>query len=673
MPLLPPRRLTLTFLLLLFAAVWESDQARAEEALKPSDVFLQGFMMLREVRKLEMGERYAEAARKCREASEMYDSIARRWPAWQTEMLESRRKKVRGDYRRLQQLAIEQGSFPDEATGDQRGDGLPQRESSSAGASIQPRLTKPGGIARAPRTATPRQRFEQLQREVDRLRADRARLIRQSQDQVDNAAAANRSLGVEREKVARLREQLSQAETELSRLEGTGVVALKNQVDELREQLALATEKLKEQNEQTNQVLESYAKAQETIAELTLIAEDLTQQRDEMAAIIKGLQTEDSSLDLITENARLREQLNAAQARVDELEFSKLESDAEITRLREEVSQLRLELATVKAENEAYKQRMLALQGSLDETGRELSTQYGPIEQQTRLENELLRDIIRRQLKQQAFRQQKRALFIEELEGLQSGSDDLIAKIDTLAQEVSLSEAERALLDEKRTEPEMVDTGSVSSGASTLGEGAVDQKVRRFAEAAAYNFGLGRFESALAHYEDILEFAPQDVETLCNLGVTKIRLNQVEAARGLFDRAILSNGQSSRAHFMHGVASFHLDDTEAAVASIRKAIGIEPNDPELSSFLGVVHLVRAEWKEAVETLTMAVDLQPRHATAHYNLSYALLNGGSADPQRALEHYQKAVKHGLAPNERMETYFRKLQGSPTDGVPDVPAS
>lgn len=629
----------------------------AADALKPSDVFLQGFMLLREVRKLEAAGQYAAAAQKNREAGEMYASIARRWPAWQAEMLETRRKKVREAQRRLDRVAADAAAAG--VDGSEEGElSLPSRSGERPSVSL-PNTQRPAGVATPPRAKTPRQKFQMLEREVERLRADRARLIRQSQDQADHSAAANRNLGLEREKVARLQTDLDVAKAKLNRLEGSGVVALQQQVEELTAQLSEATEKLKSQNDQTEKLLAAYESAQDQIAEMTLQTEELTQQRDEMAAIIKGLQTGESSLELVTENARLREQLNATQARVDQLEFDKLEDQAEIERLRLEVSQLRVELAQVKQENEAYKQRLLELQGSLDETNQELTSLPMDAENAVvRQENTMLRDIIERQLRQQAFRQQKRALMIEELQSVELGSDELIAKIDELVEEAPLSPEDRALLSSKRDIPGHSDPSMTA--VPVLGGDSADRKISRFAEAAAYNYGMGRYESAAIHYEDILKFAPQHMETLCNLGVTRIHLNQVEEARGLFDRAILADEASSRAHFMHGVASYYLEDNESAVASLQKAIALEPNDVEIVSFLGVVHLVRANWTEAIQALASAVDLQPRHAVANYNLSYALLQQDRPDPKRALVHYNKAIKLGLAPNERMESYFRRLQ-------------
>ncbi len=638
----------------LLAALAPWAQAQSGD-LKPSDVFMQAFMLLREVRRLESKQDFQAAAAKCREASEMYDAITRRWPAWETDMVDTRRKKVRRDYERLAKRAKEM-ALPEMATN--ADPTLPQRNVGSP--KVSTARSRPNGIASVPREATVNQRFQQLKTEVERLRADRARLLRLSQDQVDNTAAANRALGKEREKVNQLEAKLAEAQDELTRLQGKGVEALTNQVDELKAQLEQATKSLEEQNGQTDKILAEYEASNLKIQEMSLQIDELTAQRDEMAALIKGLQTGESSLELVVENTRLREQLNATQARVDELELDKLENEAEIERLREEVSVLRLELAQVKQENEAYKQQLLELQGSLDDTERELTFNPPAVDNTAaQRENEVLREVIQRQLQQQAFRQQKRELIIAELQNMESGSDDLVAQIDALAAEMPLSEEEQAAVQGQAPASNVSSKAQVSASAPSVGLESVDRKLVRFAEAAAYNFEQERYESAATYYEDILSFAPQHVETLCNLGVTRIRQNKVEEACQLFERAILSDSQSGRAHLLHGVSAYHLDDVPQAIESVRKAMEIAPTDPEPATFLGAVYLLREDWAMAIPALQSAIDAQPRHAHAHYNLACAYLWQPHPDYRSAYTHYSEALKHGLPKNAQMEALLSNL--------------
>ena len=195
----------------------------------------------------------------------------------------------------------------------------------------------------------------------------------------------------------------------------------------------------------------------------------------------------------------------------------------------------------------------------------------------------------------------------------------------------------------------------------TVGDEQLDRKIARSAEAAAFNFSQGRYESAEAHYDDILKFVPQHVETLCNLGATKIRLNQVKEARNLFERAILSDDKSGRAQWMHGVACFYLEESETAVASLKKAMEIEPNNPDPPFFLGIVHLGRADAAAAVTALQTAVDLKPRDPLFQFNLALALVSQTPPDLRGASQHYGEALRHGLKPDEKMEDLFRNYQG------------
>ena len=269
----------------------------------------------------------------------------------------------------------------------------------------------------------------------------------------------------------------------------------------------------------------------------------------------------------------------------------------------------------------------------------------------------MLRQVIFRQLKKQTFRQQSRELIIAELQDLESGSDALIAQIDAMVAEEPLSSEEQAALDSKPT----AGATAVSTSAPTVGDEQLDRKIARSAEAAAYNFSQGRFESAEAHYHDILQFVPQHVETLCNLGATKIRLNQVKEARNLFERAILSDETSARAQWMLGVACYYLEDSEQAAASLKKAMELEPSNPAPPFFLGIVHLSRGDASSAVTTLQTAVDLKPRDSLFQFNLALALVSQTPPDLKRAYEHYQEALKHGLKPVAKMDELFRKFDG------------
>ncbi|MDB4491817.1 tetratricopeptide repeat protein [bacterium] len=640
------------FLVLILVAATLTG-AHAQRELKPGNVFLQGHMLLQEARRFEDALNYEAAAAKCREASGMYDSIALKWPTWQTEMLDKRRKKVRTDYARYQNLALEQrneGSM-----------GLPQRGQGGPGLAVNPRR-RPGAIAPLPRAATPRQKYQQLEREVEALRESRNKLIKESTEQQSHTMASKRALGKERERVEQFERQLATAQEELDRMEGVGVVALKNQVEYLTAQLDTATEGLTKANGQNRTLLTEFERIENERQEMSLQLEEVTRQRDDMTAIIRGLQTGDSTLALATENSKLREMLNVAQQRVDELEFDKLENEAEIASLKEEVSQLKMELALLKKENADAQERLLSMQALLD--GNVQQSTFNPPSVQdeaVRQENEVLREIIDRQLKQQKFRQEKREIVINELEALEAGSDELIAQIDSLTAEAPLTDEEKAVV--QREGAATMAVAQLAGLSSEIGNDAVDRKISRYEEAAAFNFEKGRFEEADLHYAEILDFAPKHMETIYNLGVTKLKLNDVKEAQRLFERGSLLEPTNDRVHYMLGVCCYYMDAVDDAMMAVRKAQELNPNASDATGFLGLIYYFQGDLEKAVVELQSAVELAPRDPRWHYNLCLALARQASPDLARSFKHYGEAKKLGLQPDDKMEETFRKRGFSP----------
>lgn len=619
--------------------------AVGERALKPGDVFLQGHMFLQEARRMADRQDYEGAAARTRAASEMYDSIAKQWPTWSTDMLDGRRKQVRKDYARYQQLALEQG---------QNNLDLPQRGPSGPGIDVTSRR-RPGAIAPLPRAATPRQKYQALEREVKNLRASREKLLNQSREQEDHTIASNRALGKERQRVKELESKLAVAEAELKRMDGVGVVALKNQVEDLTKQLETATSGLTDANTQNKELLAEFENNQDSLESMGLQVEELTRQRDDMNAIINGLDTGDSRLALATENSRLRELLNAAQARVDELEMDKIENEAEIASLKDEVSRLKVELTVLKKENADAEERLLAMQTLLD--GTEQQSAFNPPavgDGLARQENEMLREVINRQLKQQKFRQQKREIVIAELQTLEAGSDKLLAEIDAMASGAELSPEEQAAVQGGGLST--LTMAPLASGGSSGGDESILRKISRYSEAAAFNFEKERFEEAEFHYEEILSFAPKHIETIYNLGVTKLRLNQVKEARRLFDRACLIEPSNDRSQLMLGVCCYYLEAVDDAIIAIRKALELNPS-ADAAGLLGLIYLAREDLEKSIASLQSAVELAPREPIWHYNLCIALANQKAPDLDRSQKHYEEAKKFGLQPDARMEETFR----------------
>jgi len=198
---------------------------------------------------------------------------------------------------------------------------------------------------------------------------------------------------------------------------------------------------------------------------------------------------------------------------------------------------------------------------------------------------------------------------------------------------------------------------------SEVGNEAVDRKISRYAEAAAFNFEKERFEEAQLHYAEILDFAPRHMETIYNLGVTKLKLNDVKEAQRLFERGALLEPTNDRVHYMLGVCCYYMDAVDDAIMAVRKAHELNPGASDATGFLGLIYYFRGDLEKAVVALQSAVELAPREPRWHYNLCLALGRQASPDLARSFKHYEEAKKLGLQPDDRMEETFRKRGFSP----------
>ena len=96
------------------------------------------------------------------------------------------------------------------------------------------------------------------------------------------------------------------------------------------------------------------------------------------------------------------------------------------------------------------------------------------------------------------------------------------------------------------------------------------------------------------------------------------------------------------AEFQHnlGFAYREAGDLEAAEASYRRAIRLDPEYPRAHANLGIALLSRGAWEEAADALRAAIRLDDGYAAAHHNLGFIHERvGARLDAER---HYRRAI-------------------------------
>jgi tetratricopeptide (TPR) repeat protein len=163
----------------------------------------------------------------------------------------------------------------------------------------------------------------------------------------------------------------------------------------------------------------------------------------------------------------------------------------------------------------------------------------------------------------------------------------------------------------------------------TVARLARDNPIGRVCQARAW-LAWNRSARALEEAQAALERAPNDFEALLALGDAQRLLAAVPEAEDAYRRATLANAQSAEPHLGLGQLYAQAGQREPAIAELRRARELAPNDADVALELGRL----LTGTEGVELLRAAVANRPVWADAHAALGDALLIAGqNADAER----------------------------------------
>ncbi len=162
-------------------------------------------------------------------------------------------------------------------------------------------------------------------------------------------------------------------------------------------------------------------------------------------------------------------------------------------------------------------------------------------------------------------------------------------------------------------------------------------------------YRLGLYKEAVQTAEAASKLAPTDPRPLLKAAAAHIKNVQLDAALDFLNRALALNPDLAEAHLQRGIALFHLNRRQEALAAFMRASALNPLYATAHYYAGIVYLeslqdakaAQAEWEKAV-----AVD--PRYAEAWVKLGqlYSQIN--------QLEAAVKAYEQALAINDKDAT-------------------
>ena len=336
-------------------------------------------------------------------------------------------------------------------------------------------------------------------------------------------------------------------------------------------------------------------------------------------------------------------------------------------------------------------------------------------------ENEVLRGIIMRQIKEQARREQAFRLAQEEMDRLEIKSDTLSDKIIQLAKPtLELSEAEREMLkfpvvtvldasgDTIKAQVELLKPKVDDIAATAVGEPAAnapqeeevvitatDSTVETVsggtdaatatdatesAETAATppsttemppevlaliaeareQFVRGNFAAAEKLYQQFAELQPDSVVALANLGVAQFRQGKLTAAQLALEKAIAASPNDAFSLTTLGAVMIEQNRIQDSIGYLERASEVAPDDPITLNYLGVASSQLGQFGKAEQSLRRAITVNPDYAEAHFNLAVIYATAKPPSIALAKRHYEKALELGAGPDKRLASM---LQGEP----------
>lgn len=647
-----PWRALLTILMMACAFVCPS---LGQQSSAPGDIYLEAYLLLEDAQKLETQSQFSASLRKFSETKKILEALARNHPEWRPEVVTYRRRKVNEAIARCRA----------------------QAPSAEHGTPLNYNRTPAKPYVPPANTSTGESLIHQKDAQIRSLESQRDDLMdrlgltqNQLQDTVQRlrvSSAAQTSLSRD---LTKAREQLQENANnpEAAR-------RLEKQIKRLTDELSIANEALKNAN-QLNQSLETeLQRANDMVASLRTERDELRKERERMGEILKSSEDGDVK-ELLAANMALKSDLEEARALASKLAGEKERDSKQIAALQERLAGVEKRLADLQQENSAYEERIASLSAKLRETESNLNQALdtdgsgsSTLTKSALEENRALRDIVKRQMKQQAFRQRTKQLLMAELDRRGDASRELIAQIEEIAGNGAiLTPREQELLRDSLLNDLGGNSGMIIGKGGELpdaeypqlaghNDGALspiglNENLTEFARATAIDFAKGNFEACESSYQSILGIAPNNVYALRNLGIVEMRLGKNQQAEKTFREAISRAPRDGYSHFILGVYYYRTGMDDLAMDSMDAGLEISPDNARAHHYLGAMCIKRGLRERARQEFQSVVAIDPTFGDAYYNLAYLYVTDSPPRLDLARQFYRQAQQNGTKSDAAM---------------------
>jgi Tfp pilus assembly protein PilF len=519
---------------------------------------------------------------------------------------------------------------------------------------------------RAQMAAAPiKSEMDALNQQIEELEQEREVMgmaLRTSRGQQTEALSKIEILAADMEIMKKQAEELRQSEANLNRnLEKERQVAndvvkgQRKQIEMLEKELGKKSKELEDAQGQIASLKNELEESRDAFDELREERDSLLRERDQMAELLK-LNEEDRTQELIEQNMGLAKDLREANEKVDRLNKDNNAAKDDIVDALRDLAIAKSQINRLQHENREQTERLKELTQKLN--GEEAALANGEVNADP-AEVEMLREVIRRQLRVQEHRRQAKEVIVEAAKQLGKEDESLNEAIELfVGAEMALTPEEQKLVADQQVDGEFV--SPFARDRHTVGRATSDlnREMESYDRAATKAYLAGRLLPTRELFELMVEQNPGHVPALCKLGVVQLKLDDPMSATQSFTSAVELDPNHPYAHRMLGYAYLRGGDLAAAELHVKRCADLAPDDAKAYLLLGTIAYRLGEMGDAEANFKSAVTADPVPSEPYFNL--ALIYKKSGRLEEAREFYQKALERGALPDLSLEM---KLEDKP----------
>ncbi len=444
---------------------------------------------------------------------------------------------------------------------------------------------------------------------------------------------------------------------ELERKVANEVVAGQlRQLANLEKAMDQKDKQLREANEQISGLRKELEESRSAYAELQEERDGLMREKEQMKALLKL--SESGRIEaLIEQNMGLAKDLREAKEQVERMSLDNNAAKDEVIEAKRNLAIAKSQINRLHREKKEQDQRIGELMEKLETEQLLLTT--GEVSASPD-EVDILREVIKRQLRVQERRRQAKDLLVEAVKSLGQQDDKLdeaIALFD--GTELVLSPDEQKLVADREVDGEFI-SPSFARNPEEVGRATAQLNVEleSFNRAAAKAYLAGRLLSTRELFQMMLEQHPGHIPAICRLGVVNLKLKEPTEALANFQKAIELDKTNPYANQMLGFTYMQVDDLAMANQYLQRAIELAPDDAKSYVLKGLVSYRLGDEKDAESQFKAAIVADPMPSEPYFNIAMISANQGRMDD--AKEYYAKALQRGANPDMELEAKIMRSE-------------